>query len=109
MDTGVYRPTGLLEGEQCLGRIWYVVPLAVRWSIVLRILLLCYVLDAVQFSLLAGRLFVKEFRYHSTNQSIRVVKCHITWRYWFWRTRGETEMGHIRFTGEDVNSKPTRL
>lgn len=44
-------------------------------------------LDAVQFSLLSGRISIKDFRYHGSCQSIRAVKCSITWRYWLWRTR----------------------
>ncbi len=56
--------------------------------------------DAVQISILSGRLLIKELRYHSTNQSIRVVKFHITCRYWLWRTRElSDDTGAV---GEDV-------
>ncbi|EJD45633.1 hypothetical protein AURDEDRAFT_165486 [Auricularia subglabra TFB-10046 SS5] len=44
-------------------------------------------LEAVQFSLLSGRLLLKDLRYHSSNQSFRIVKMKITWKYWLWRTR----------------------
>ncbi|KZO94333.1 hypothetical protein CALVIDRAFT_517511 [Calocera viscosa TUFC12733] len=47
--------------------------------------------ESVQVSLLSGRLFLKDFRYYSRNQAVRVLKCHITWRYWFWRTRDDVD------------------
>ncbi|KAG9009804.1 hypothetical protein FRB93_005075 [Tulasnella sp. JGI-2019a] len=43
-------------------------------------------IEGFQLSLLAGRILLKDFRYHSRNESIRILKCHITWRYWLWRT-----------------------
>ncbi|EJT99737.1 hypothetical protein DACRYDRAFT_101324 [Dacryopinax primogenitus] len=47
--------------------------------------------ESVQVSLLSGRLFLKDVRYYSRNQAIRVLKCHVTWRYWIWRTRDEVD------------------
>lgn len=61
-------------------------------------------LDAIQFSLLAGRLMVKDIRYYSTNQSIRIVKLNITWRYWFWRSRAETLSAEDGPRGEEITS-----
>ncbi|KAF8325178.1 uncharacterized protein EI90DRAFT_3157032 [Cantharellus anzutake] len=58
--------------------------------------------DAIQISLLSGRLFIKELRYHSTNQSVRIVKFHITCRYWFWRTRELSD--DTKVVGENVHS-----
>ena len=56
--------------------------------------------DAIQISILSGRLLIKELRYHSTNQSIRIVKFHITCRYWLWRTRELSD--DTKVVGEDV-------
>src|SRR5579859_5718207 len=44
-------------------------------------------IDAIQFSFLAGRILFKNFRYQSRNQSIYILKGHITWRYWLRRVR----------------------
>jgi hypothetical protein len=43
--------------------------------------------DAIQLSFLAGRILFKNFRYQSRNQSVYIIKGHITWRYWLRRTR----------------------
>ena len=53
-------------------------------------------LEAFQLSLLAGRIMIKDLRYHGSCQSFRAVKCNITWRYWMWRTRE----GYIEHSGE---------
>ena len=39
-------------------------------------------LQALQVSLLAGRVFFKSIRYHGQNETILVHDGHITWRYW---------------------------
>ncbi|KAF8320822.1 hypothetical protein DL93DRAFT_2163795 [Clavulina sp. PMI_390] len=66
-------------------------------------------MDAFQFSFLAGRLMIKDFRYHSTNQSIRIINFHLTWRYWFWRSRLENESTRIEIPGEEVEEKSDHL
>lgn len=43
--------------------------------------------DSIQVSVLAGRILFKNFRYQSRNQSVYIIKGHITWRYWLRRTR----------------------
>lgn len=43
--------------------------------------------EAIQISFLAGRILFKNFRYQSRNQSIHVLKGHVTWRYWLRRVR----------------------
>ncbi|POS86918.1 hypothetical protein EPUL_001421, partial [Erysiphe pulchra] len=35
-----------------------------------------------QFSILAGRVFFKELRYHGNNETILIQSGYITWRYW---------------------------
>ena len=39
-------------------------------------------IQALQFSLLAGRIFFKGIRYHGRNQTVLVHDGYITWRYW---------------------------
>jgi hypothetical protein len=55
---------------------------------------------SIHFSILAGRILLKDFRYHSSNQTIKIVKGQIAWRYWIRRPTTEEEIGSIR-GGED--------
>jgi hypothetical protein len=49
---------------------------------------------AIQFSILTGRILLKDFHYHSSNQTIKIVKGEVVWRYWLWRTTEAHEIGH---------------
>lgn len=44
-------------------------------------------IEAIQLSFLAGRILFKNLSYKSRNQSIQILKGHITCRYWLRRTR----------------------
>lgn len=44
-------------------------------------------IEAVQISLLAGRIFFKGVHYHGDNETIHIHGGYITWRYWLRRTR----------------------
>ena len=61
-------------------------------------------LGSIHFSLLSGRILLKDLKYHSSNQSIRVVKGQISWRYWIRAPAGEEDLSHARVVGEDVGS-----
>jgi len=62
--------------------------------------------ESIQISFLAGRILFKNFRYQSRNQSIYILKGHITWRYWLRRVRVK-ENSRVK---EGVNSKlPCRI
>ncbi|KAI0300987.1 hypothetical protein B0F90DRAFT_370982 [Multifurca ochricompacta] len=39
-------------------------------------------IGSLHFSLLAGRILLKDFHYHSSNQTIKVVKVQLRWQYW---------------------------
>lgn len=43
--------------------------------------------QALQVSLLGGRIFFTRLRYHGNNETILVQKGYITWSYWQWRVR----------------------
>lgn len=60
---------------------------------------------SIHFSLLAGRILFKDVRYHSSNQTIKIVKGQIQWRYWIRRPTSEEELNSLR--GED--GTPCRL
>ncbi|KAH9839543.1 uncharacterized protein C8Q71DRAFT_517238 [Rhodofomes roseus] len=57
-------------------------------------------IGAVQFSVIAGRIAFKDLRYYSSNQTIRVVKGQISWRYWI-RKPAEEDLSHAHVLGED--------
>lgn len=56
---------------------------------------------SIHFSLLSGRVLLKDVRYHSSNQTIHVVKAQITWRYWLRTTATEHDLAqeYVRSEG----------
>lgn len=64
-------------------------------------------IGSIHFSLLAGRILVKDLRYHSSNQTISVVKAQVTWRYWLRATATEDELDQEHVGGEDFNQPRT--
>ncbi|KAB5576417.1 hypothetical protein GE09DRAFT_1095635 [Coniochaeta sp. 2T2.1] len=44
-------------------------------------------IQAVQISLLGGRVFFTGFRYHGNNETILIQNGHVTWSYWLRRVR----------------------
>ncbi|KAH9883751.1 hypothetical protein F4778DRAFT_620709 [Xylariomycetidae sp. FL2044] len=44
-------------------------------------------IQALQFSLLAGRVFFTGLRYHGNNETILIQNGHITWSYWLRKVR----------------------
>ncbi|KAH9485425.1 Protein CSF1 [Psilocybe cubensis] len=42
-------------------------------------------IGSIHFSILAGRILLKDVSYHSSNQTVKVVKGQIQWRYWIRR------------------------
>jgi hypothetical protein len=44
-------------------------------------------ITSLQISLLGGRIFFKDIRYHGHNETILVHGGHITWNYWLRRVR----------------------
>lgn len=44
-------------------------------------------IQALQISLLGGRIFFSRLRYHGNNETILVQNGYITWSYWQWRVR----------------------
>ncbi|KAH9929533.1 uncharacterized protein BXZ73DRAFT_47994 [Epithele typhae] len=53
------------------------------------------------FSTLAGRILIKDLRYHSSNQTFRIVKVQASWRYWLRRPAEEEDLSHARVIGEE--------
>ncbi|MCJ1309297.1 hypothetical protein MMC25_002956 [Agyrium rufum] len=70
----------------------WLISLAIR-SYVWRTWHLRISLEAVQISLLGGRIFFKGLRYHGQNETLLVTDGHITWRYWLRRVkRGDVKL-----------------
>ncbi|KAI0645908.1 hypothetical protein C8Q79DRAFT_910949 [Trametes meyenii] len=62
-------------------------------------------LGSIQFSVLGGRILIKDLRYHSSNQTFRIVKGQISWRYWLRRPAEEEDLSHARVIGEATPGK----
>ncbi|KAF7969728.1 hypothetical protein HWV62_26142, partial [Athelia sp. TMB] len=48
-----------------------------------------------------GRILLKDVRYHSSNQTVRIVKTHVLWRYWIRQPTTEEDLSRARVGGED--------
>ena len=73
-------------------------------------------IQALQISLLAGRIFFTGLRYHGNNETIFVQNGHVTWAYWLRRVRevniqkGGTAKQNADAAAEDGSSKlPCRI
>ncbi|THU95661.1 hypothetical protein K435DRAFT_829044 [Dendrothele bispora CBS 962.96] len=60
-------------------------------------------IGSVQFSIISGRVLLKDVHYHSSNQTVKIVKAQVAWRYWVRQPTTEEEIGLS--LGED--EKPT--
>jgi hypothetical protein len=56
-------------------------------------------------SLLAGRIFLKDFRYHSSNQTVKIVKVELRWQYWI-RSLACSEDMQAQGGGEEPKCAP---
>lgn len=48
-------------------------------------------IGGLSFSVLGGRIILSDVRYISRNQSLRIVRAHITFRYWLRHVRSEED------------------
>ncbi|KAF9890744.1 hypothetical protein FE257_005610 [Aspergillus nanangensis] len=64
-------------------------------------------INALQISLLGGRIFFKGIRYHGVNETIFVHGGFITWRYWK-RTVRKTDLSHFGTDGKRTQDDPSR-
>ncbi|KAF9241526.1 hypothetical protein BU15DRAFT_87119 [Melanogaster broomeanus] len=60
-------------------------------------------IGSIHFSILAGRILLKDVQYHSSNQTIKIVKAQITWRYWLRVPATEDDLNHAHVGAEDFN------
>lgn len=73
-------------------------------------------IQALQISLLGGRIFFNRLRYHGNNETILVQNGYITWSYWQWRVRdvgiqSEKDEAKKRAEGKEPkkSKKPCRV
>ncbi|KAF9450414.1 hypothetical protein P691DRAFT_468038 [Macrolepiota fuliginosa MF-IS2] len=53
----------------------------------------CWIeIGSIHFSILTGRVLLKDVHYHSSNQTIKIVKGQIQWRYWIRQPMTEDEL-----------------
>ncbi|KAI1331001.1 putative fermentation associated protein [Xylariaceae sp. FL0255] len=66
-------------------------------------------IQALQFSLLGGRVFFTGLRYHGNNETIIIQNGHITWSYWLRRVRDAQIYADKRGAeGDDDSTSATR-
>ncbi|KAG7098617.1 hypothetical protein E1B28_000539 [Marasmius oreades] len=63
-------------------------------------------IGSIQFSLLSGRILLKDVRYHTSNQTIKIVQAQILWRYWIRGPMAEDDIGGL--VGEEEISTTRR-
>ncbi|KAK5660358.1 hypothetical protein OQA88_12899 [Cercophora sp. LCS_1] len=72
-------------------------------------------IQALQISLLAGRIFFTGLRYHGNNETILVQNGHITWAYWLRRVRevsidkSKSAKHNVGSSGEHSAKLPCRI
>lgn len=59
-------------------------------------------IQAIQISLLGGRIFFKGLRYHGNNQTILVHSGYVTWTYWLRNTR------ELKLKRDSTSQNPSR-
>jgi hypothetical protein len=64
-------------------------------------------IQALQISLLGGRIFFKDIRYHGHNETILIHGGYITWNYWLRRVRDAGVFAHEQSSGDDTPSSPS--
>jgi hypothetical protein len=68
--------------------------------------LLTLVSGSFHVSLLAGRILLKDFHYHSSNQTFKIVKVQLRWQYWI-RSLTHSEDIQALGGGEGPKCAPT--
>ncbi|KAJ4423695.1 Macrophage colony-stimulating factor 1 receptor [Gnomoniopsis sp. IMI 355080] len=69
-------------------------------------------IQALQISLLGGRIFFTRLRYHGNNETILIQKGYITWSYWQWRVRDvgiESAKDEAKAHAEGKDKRKTKL
>ncbi|KAG1765509.1 hypothetical protein EV702DRAFT_1283104 [Suillus placidus] len=60
-------------------------------------------IGSIHFSILAGRILLKDVKYHSSNMTVKIVTAQISWRYWLRVPATEDDLNHAHVGGEEFN------
>ncbi|KAG1828967.1 hypothetical protein EV424DRAFT_1507935 [Suillus variegatus] len=60
-------------------------------------------IGSIHLSILAGRILLKDVKYHSSNMTVRIVTAQISWRYWLRVPATEDDLNHAHVGGEEFN------
>ncbi|KAG0707320.1 hypothetical protein DFH29DRAFT_995117 [Suillus ampliporus] len=60
-------------------------------------------IGSIHFSILAGRILLKDVKYHSSNMTVKIVTAQISWRYWLRVPATEDDLNHAHVGGEAFN------
>ncbi|KAJ7783252.1 hypothetical protein B0H16DRAFT_1877649 [Mycena metata] len=62
-------------------------------------------IGSIHFSILTGRILFKDLRYHSSNQTIKIVRGSIEWRYWIRRPASGDDISPAPAMGDSKQSR----
>ncbi|KAJ6625576.1 hypothetical protein B0H10DRAFT_1782666 [Mycena sp. CBHHK59/15] len=62
-------------------------------------------IGSIHFSILTGRILIKDIRYHSSNQTIKIVKGQLEWRYWIRRPASEDDIAPARAMDDQKHTR----
>ncbi|KAJ7045588.1 hypothetical protein C8F04DRAFT_939778 [Mycena alexandri] len=62
-------------------------------------------IGSIHFSILTGRILFKDLRYHSSNQTIKIVRGSIEWRYWIRRPASGDDIAPAPAMGDSKQSR----
>ncbi|KAG2036116.1 hypothetical protein BDR03DRAFT_898980 [Suillus americanus] len=60
-------------------------------------------IGSIHLSILAGRILLKDVKYHSSNMTVKIVIAQISWRYWLRVPATEDDLNHAHVGGEEFN------
>jgi hypothetical protein len=55
-----------------------------------------YCAGSIHFSILSGRILLRDFRYHQSDMTVKAVACSAEWRYWIRRPMEAEDLAHHR-------------
>ncbi|KAJ7647262.1 hypothetical protein FB45DRAFT_987066 [Roridomyces roridus] len=63
-------------------------------------------IGSIHFSILTGSVLIRDLRYHSSNQTIRIVKGQIEWRYWIRKPASGEDIAPARAMDDSKQTRP---
>ncbi|KAG6832605.1 hypothetical protein H0H92_014441 [Tricholoma furcatifolium] len=60
-------------------------------------------IGSIHFSMIAGRILLKDVSYHSSNQTIKILKAQVQWRYWIRQPTSADDIGLRGVEDQDLS------